>query len=704
MQNSNSFVSTRHFFNKKICLLFLLSFLVLLQFSFLNAQSSTKSVQNPAISNQIDRLLQQKMDPQDVELWIEMTVSDTADAGGVIDVTLKIWQSSVNPMDSIYIVYLAPNSSLKSSSEPLYTRYNNSLEILGPVGNLLRQAEDNAKHLDSLIFFIPELPVITDKDSTGKITTIKFKLTVNDTIEGSAPLVHWVTCYQKQNNKIINRNYVSGRTDIAQKPKLELKKMIIGNDIVAPGDTIQYSITITNSGQNKANNVYIDDKLVSDFNFKRFVLPDSATEREYIDTSRLLRWFFSTIPINSSKTVSYIVTVNPATFSNEKDTLRIENKAIIRHGLTTPDSSTETVRIPPPLFVLTKTVVGSSRVTLRDTVSFNIKLENISTTDADSVYISDILPIEFDFTEFIAPNDADSSYYIPGERKLQWFFRNFPARSTKEVNFRVIVREDVVITGESKTVNNNANASYRNIIQAEGSASVEIISPPDLVPRINSINKPEDWKLTDGIEIGIASSVLNIGGQPYNSDFKIRYWYELLDNPTVTKQWEIDVRPGPTGIPGGMKPTDPGYPIEMQTTKLLFGGIYRFCMKIIPVILPPDYSVEKDTTNNQICVLDTIKVPLRFFLSKNVYEPTKTGDQLDLIFQVPEQTDVKINIYNVAGELIKKQVDESFTTEGIYTRRWDGKNADGNLVASGVYVCALESSAGHVTRKVIIVR
>ncbi len=700
MQNFNNFVSTRHFFINKICQLFLLSVLVLLQFSFLRAQSSTQSIQNPAISNQIDRLLQQKMDPQDVDLWINLNVPKAAYPGDRITVELKISETSVFQFSDIYIVFLAPNSYLKSLGESLYTKFGGIISMDSNTTEIKNIITDSSGYLDSLKFLIPKLPAIIGTDTTDTIT-IKFSLILEDTLIGNAALFHMVTCYQLHDDKIVNLNFDSERTDILQKPKFFLQKVALKDPSVQQGDTIDYKIIIGNTGGDDADSVLIRDYLPAGLNFVKFLTPDQANNRNYNEQDRLLEWFFLRIPVDSFKEVNYRALVT-ATYHSVKDTVNIDNIVQIKHGDTFPGATMERVFIAPPVFELKKEIIGNSSVSFGDTLDFKITLENKGKFGVDSVLIQDPLPPSLNFLSFLSPH-ADSEYVNPAQT-LNWYFDSVLPNSIKEMNFRAVVLGNLTFEGEKDTVLNKAIVKHRNLIFTKDSAKVIIINPPDLVPKINSIKKPDDWKLTDGIGVGIESSVLNIGGQPFRNDFKIRYWYELLDNPTVTKQWEIDVRPGPTGIPGGMKMTDTGYPIEIQKTKLMFGGVYRFCMKIIPTILPPDYSVEKDTTNNQVCILDTIKVPLRFFLSKNVYEPTKIGAPLDLIFQIPGQTDVKINIYNVAGEFIKKQVDESFTTEGIYTRQWDGKNKDGNLVASGVYVCALESSAGHVTRKVIVVR
>lgn len=67
-------------------------------------------------------------------------------------------------------------------------------------------------------------------------------------------------------------------------------------------------------------------------------------------------------------------------------------------------------------------------------------------------------------------------------------------------------------------------------------------------------------------------------------------------------------------------------------------------------------------------------------------------------------SDVKIYIYNVAGQLVRtlSEPSEITTGSGSKTGQWDGKNSGGQKAASGVYIYLLKSSAGTKTEKFAI--
>jgi flagellar hook assembly protein FlgD len=55
------------------------------------------------------------------------------------------------------------------------------------------------------------------------------------------------------------------------------------------------------------------------------------------------------------------------------------------------------------------------------------------------------------------------------------------------------------------------------------------------------------------------------------------------------------------------------------------------------------------------------------------------------------------------GELVRTIVDEH-QTEGYYERVWDGRNEDGSVVGTGVYLCRLTAGSFASVSKVLMVK
>jgi hypothetical protein len=69
--------------------------------------------------------------------------------------------------------------------------------------------------------------------------------------------------------------------------------------------------------------------------------------------------------------------------------------------------------------------------------------------------------------------------------------------------------------------------------------------------------------------------------------------------------------------------------------------------------------------------------------------PNPFNPQTSFRFKVKENSPVKLQIFNLAGQLVRTIVDEDFGP-GVYVRRWNGRNQDGRPAASGLYFYRLQ--------------
>jgi hypothetical protein len=72
-------------------------------------------------------------------------------------------------------------------------------------------------------------------------------------------------------------------------------------------------------------------------------------------------------------------------------------------------------------------------------------------------------------------------------------------------------------------------------------------------------------------------------------------------------------------------------------------------------------------------------------------------------FYLPEQTQVQLDVYDVAGRRVASLVNEQ-RPRGKHTFTWDGRGSDGRLVASGTYFYKLTSGSNVLTKKLVVVR
>jgi flagellar hook assembly protein FlgD len=74
-------------------------------------------------------------------------------------------------------------------------------------------------------------------------------------------------------------------------------------------------------------------------------------------------------------------------------------------------------------------------------------------------------------------------------------------------------------------------------------------------------------------------------------------------------------------------------------------------------------------------------------------------------YQLPKESSVKLQIYNLHGQLVRTLVDAKMKA-GEATTTWNGKDDAGNLAPSGVYFYRLQVNVGEwtSTRKMILMR
>ena len=94
-------------------------------------------------------------------------------------------------------------------------------------------------------------------------------------------------------------------------------------------------------------------------------------------------------------------------------------------------------------------------------------------------------------------------------------------------------------------------------------------------------------------------------------------------------------------------------------------------------------------------------VPIEFALYQNYPNPFNSSTTIK--YQLPEATEVKLEIYNLLGQRIRTLVDQS-QPPGSYLIRWDGADDFNQPVGSGVCLYQLKTKNSIQTNKLIILR
>ncbi|MCX6136916.1 MAG: T9SS type A sorting domain-containing protein [Ignavibacteriales bacterium] len=93
--------------------------------------------------------------------------------------------------------------------------------------------------------------------------------------------------------------------------------------------------------------------------------------------------------------------------------------------------------------------------------------------------------------------------------------------------------------------------------------------------------------------------------------------------------------------------------------------------------------------------------PATFELTQNYPNPFNPSTQIG--FALPKASNVRVNIYDITGKLVRSLVDESMAA-GKYTATWDGMNHAGQQVTSGVYIYRIEAGSFSATKKMLMLK
>lgn len=110
-------------------------------------------------------------------------------------------------------------------------------------------------------------------------------------------------------------------------------------------------------------------------------------------------------------------------------------------------------------------------------------------------------------------------------------------------------------------------------------------------------------------------------------------------------------------------------------------------------------SLDGDLVRSQPATVTTPR--LATVLSQNRPNPFRTGTTI--AYTLGEATDVVVAVYDAAGRVVVR-LNDGRRGAGSYHIAWDGRDASGRNVSSGVYFYRLEGVAGVAPQKMILTR
>jgi hypothetical protein len=112
-------------------------------------------------------------------------------------------------------------------------------------------------------------------------------------------------------------------------------------------------------------------------------------------------------------------------------------------------------------------------------------------------------------------------------------------------------------------------------------------------------------------------------------------------------------------------------------------------------------SMAKENQNDLEAAEESASIPEDFALLQNY--PNPFNPETEIRFALPQASHVVLKIFSLLGEEIRALVDEQ-REAGYQAVRWDGKDKNGKLVASGVYLYQLQAGTFYEVKKMSLLR
>ncbi|UCG51149.1 MAG: M6 family metalloprotease domain-containing protein [Candidatus Latescibacterota bacterium] len=147
----------------------------------------------------------------------------------------------------------------------------------------------------------------------------------------------------------------------------------------------------------------------------------------------------------------------------------------------------------------------------------------------------------------------------------------------------------------------------------------------------------------------------------------------------------------------------PWKPLDLSVREIGY-GMYRFVDETVAPGKTYHYMLEVRSSDGGVRELyrgSVLVPPLDFGLEQNT--PNPFNPSTTIRFSLPETSEVSLEIFDVSGARVAVVATGVFPA-GRHERVWDGKDAHGQRVGSGVYICRLQSGKRVQSRKMVVLK
>jgi len=232
------------------------------------------------------------------------------------------------------------------------------------------------------------------------------------------------------------------RTTVIPSPtsKLEIDKQVDKAAAYA-GDTLQYTLTIRNIGEETARNIKIED-YIPDYTI---YVPGSATGADYDADIGLLGWHIDYMEPGVTYDLTFRVSIDKST--PVQTVITNTGSIVLPEGNISDDVTTTVVPIPEPELNIEKSV-DKDIAFAGDTLNYTLTIYNTGEAAARNVVVEDYIPEQ---TVYLSGSAIGGSY-DPTADRLNWIIDIIDLQNPAVLDFKVLLNEDLLPKTEIKNI------------------------------------------------------------------------------------------------------------------------------------------------------------------------------------------------------------------------------------------------------------
>ncbi|HXS62251.1 MAG TPA: putative Ig domain-containing protein [Streptosporangiaceae bacterium] len=393
--------------------------------------------------------------------------------------------------------------------------------------------------------------------SPGGSATATFTVTVNSPLANDYKMVSVLT------STTSGTNCASGSTDPRCTNTVLISGMLITNvpaaSTTSPGNTVNYTITVTDVGLTTYTDTEVDDDLTGLLDDANFNNDAVATAGSVEFDSPVLEWHGSLSP-GDSVTMTFSVTVKDPQTGDQVMTSTTTSGAT---GAScpvsaTPASCTATVAVLTPQLTITKTA-DSASATPGSTVGFTIRIANTGQTTYNGATVTDDLRGVLDDAAYNGDANATIGALSFASPTLTWTGSLAPGATTVVTYSATVNNPDL---GQNSLDNTVASTAIGSTCPPGSTSPACAVTVPVLTPGLTITKTADVATANPGDDVSYRITITDSGQTAYSPATVTDNLSGLLDDATYNNDatasvgtfsystplltWTGDLSPGET--------------------------------------------------------------------------------------------------------------------------------------------------------------